>query len=76
MGRGEGIIAMQYLRSLVPEWLWSAQDFPFPSHTLSSKGSVFPVAELYLGFSGARSYSFSSLPYPDKKPGSHRPGNS
>lgn len=85
-GGGEGIIAMQYLRSLVPEWLWCDQDFlslhpsppstpPLPIHPLSFKGSVFPLSELYLGLSEAQYHSFPLLPHPHKKPGGHRPGN-
>lgn len=69
---GEGIVAMQYLRSLVPEWLWSAQDFPYLPHptphpasaALSSEGSVFPPAELYLGFLRPNLMAFLPLPTP------------
>lgn len=63
MRGGEGIISMQYLRSLVLKWLWSAQDFPSRPHPppCHSGGSVFPLAELYLGLPEAKSHSSPSF---------------
>lgn len=46
---------------------------PFPTPRLP--WAVFPPAELYLGLSEVKSYSFPSFPHPYKKPGGYRPGN-
>lgn len=64
---GEGIIAMQYLRSLVPEWLWSAQDFPSPpSPPPVFRGLFFHQLNFTLGFLRSNLTAFLPFPTPTK----------
>lgn len=53
----------------------SGLPLPPSIHPLLFWGSVFPLAELYLGLSEAKSHSFPSLPHPHKQPGGRRPGD-
>lgn len=72
-GRGEGIIVMHYLRSLVPEWFWSAQDFlslhpppRCPSTPCHSRVLFFHWLNFTLGFLRTNLTAFLRFPTPTK----------